>query len=115
MICPHCHCIVPARQTCDCRPARQHPSRATRLEREPHRSEYDTQAYRRARQVVLERQRGLCAGCGTEIAVKKNGKWKTKPGGGTNHVEKLRDEGTSDPGNMTALCRRCHVKADRED
>lgn len=115
MICPHCHRIVPPRQTCPCRPPRVFKTRSERLKAEPHRAEYDTQAYKRERQATIERQRGRCAGCGAEIFVKKDGVWKAKPGAGTNHTVKLKHQGKSTKDDLTALCRKCHAKADRED
>lgn len=106
-ICPWCRRIVPARQVCECRPKRQHKPEALRRETEPHRAEYQTAEYQRDRQRVLEQQQGRCATCHAVIADKVDGRWVTRPGGGTHHIGKDYVNRV-----LVGLCRRCHSRAD---
>lgn len=114
--CPHCGCVVPAGQRCQCRPRPKRkptPGDATRMEREPWRAEYSTARYRKARQLAIERQRGRCADCGKVCAWLDHGTWRTAGmGGEVDHVVALSEGGTSEPGNLVLRCRSCHAKRD---
>lgn len=114
--CPHCGRVVPAGARCTCRPRpKRRPTRGdkTRAEREPWRSRYSTQEYRRNRQAAIERTKGRCTDCRTVCAWHDGIKWRTAGmGGEVDHIKALSDGGTDDAGNLALRCRSCHKKRD---
>lgn len=99
-------------------PARKRGARrpdAERLAAEPWRASGYGSAYRRARQAVMERQRGRCAVTGETVARKVGGTWRiVQPGAGVHHVVALEDGGTEDPSNLVLLSASAHAAADAE-
>lgn len=86
-----------------------------RIKDEPWRADGYGSAYRRARQVVIERQKGRCAVTGKVVAEKRGGTWRiTEPGAGVHHKVPLSDGGTEDPSNLVLLSARAHALVDAE-
>lgn len=113
--CPRCGRIHDGKR-CSCRPrAKRKPTKgdATRRAREPWRRRYSDAGYQRARQQVMERQRGRCAVCGTTCAYMRDGRWLTSGMGGEVHHERaLCEGGTNDAGNLVLVCKSCHKRLD---
>lgn len=65
-ICPHCHQIVPARQTCACRPKREQ-SEAVRQARQPWRAAYKHPTWRKVRAARYRLAQGRCEACGVPL------------------------------------------------
>lgn len=83
-----------------------------RLDSEPWRRGGYGLAYRKARQLVMERQRGRCAGCGRVVAEKGRDGWRSTLGGQVHHRTPLAEGGTDDPANLVLLCPSCHALED---
>lgn len=117
VFCPYCGGIKESGKPCKCSPKpkrKQTRQDLTRKEREPWRADYNTQAYRKARQEVIQRSNGRCVDCGVVCAEKINGVWKTQRlGGEVDHEGMLRRGATSDPSGLALRCKSCHAKADR--
>lgn len=65
-ICPHCHRIVPANQTCACRPKREQ-SETVRQARQPWRAAYKHPTWRKVRAARYRLAQGRCEQCGVPI------------------------------------------------
>lgn len=90
-------------------------SDAERAKGEPWRDKGYGHAYRKARQQVIERQRGRCAVTGKVVAEKRGGTWRiTEPGAGVHHKVALCDGGTEDPSNLVLLSASAHAIVDAE-
>ena len=88
-------------------------SDAERLASEPWRKSGYNHAYRSARQLVIERQRGRCAITGKVVAEKRDGTWRiTEPGAGVHHKVALSEGGTEDPSNLVLLSASAHALVD---
>ena len=86
---------------------------AERLAAEPWRKTGYGHAYRSARQLVIERQRGRCAVTGKAVAEKVGGTWRiTEPGAGVHHKVALSEGGTDDPSNLVLLSASAHALVD---
>lgn len=113
--CPHCGKVFEG-DRCPCRPRpKRKPTKGdnTRSEREPWRRQYQTKAFRDARQQAIERAKGRCVDCGRVCAWKDGAKWRTAGmGGEVDHVRALSEGGTNDPGNLELRCKSCHAKRD---
>lgn len=113
--CAYCGRVYEGEQ-CSCRPPRKRKPTAndkTRGNREPWRKLYSTRAFRAARQIVIERQRGRCADCGKVCATFDEKIWHTAGyGGEVDHVHALCDGGTNAPENLVLRCKSCHAKRD---
>lgn len=111
-VCPNCGKPYPVGQRCP-RCAKAAGSKRTREQEKarfadnPWRRKYDTAAYRKARQLVIERQDGRCAACGRVVAAKSGGKW-TVAYGGVHHIQPLSHGGGNGVGNLVLLCTACH-------
>ncbi len=111
-LCPKCGKPYPIGESCPrCAKAggsrRSKEQERTRFADNPWRRQYDTAAYRRARQQAIERQQGRCAACGRQVAAKTGGKWSVSYGG-VHHIEPLSQGGGNGPGNLVLLCAPCH-------
>ena len=106
--CPHCHRIVPAGRTCQCRNRD-----AERRRAEPWRASYRDPEYARNRQLAIERQRGRCKDCGRTCAEWDGRGWRTgRLGGEVDHEVPLARGGTNDASNLALRCLHCHRRAD---
>lgn len=86
---------------------------AERLASEPWRADGYGAEYRKARQEVMERQRGRCAVTGEQVAVKSGGTWRiVQPGAGVHHRTALGEDGGADPANLVLLSASAHARAD---
>lgn len=119
-ICPRCGKPYPIGSTCPrCKPEHSRSKRSAeqergRYEQNPWRRQYDTAAYRKARQLAVERQGGLCAACGRTVAVRQpNGRWRIECGG-VHHLRPLSQGGGNDLGNLVLLCTACHNRIEAE-
>lgn len=115
--CPRCFRRIPAGSHCPCTPRQARVQRydPRRNGRERHRLNYSTTEYQNARQVAIQRARGICEhpGCTVQVCYFERGRWKTYPGrGGTDHIRRLVDGGTNDPSNLRLLCSRHHAQHD---
>lgn len=103
-----------------CRAGHKGASRRTREQERgrftanPWRRQYDTAEYRKARQLAIERQGGLCTACKRQVAVRKpNGHWAVR-GGGVHHIRPLSQGGGNGAGNLVLLCTACHNRIEAE-
>lgn len=88
---------------------------AQRVEAEPWRRDGYGHSYRRARQLVIERQKGRCAVTGKVVAEKAGGTWRiVEPGAGVHHRVALSEGGTDDPSNLVLLSASAHAAVDAE-
>lgn len=117
-LCPRCGKPVPIGKPCPrCNGAkRAHGKRtkeqeAARKDENPWRGSYSSGKYRRARQLVIERQQGRCAVCGRVVATMAGGKWHVK-GGGVHHIVPLSEGGANAPENLVLLCTKDHNRID---
>lgn len=110
--CPYCGRIVPAGQSCPCRPRpKRKPTQGdkTRDQREPWRARYGRAEYQRNRQEAISRSHGLCVDCSTVCAVYRNGRWYTSGlGGEVDHLVALEDGGSDEVKNLALRCKSCH-------
>lgn len=108
--CPHCNRIVPAGKKCPCRE-----KRPERRQLEPWRKAYTDRGFERARQEVIERQRGRCKDCGRVCARWDGERWVTRGyGGEVDHETPLAEGGTNDAGGLALRCASCHRLRDAE-
>lgn len=86
-----------------------------RLAAEPWRASGYGSSYRKARQAVIERQRGRCAVTGKLVAEKRGGTWRiTEPGAGVHHKVALCDGGDESPANLVLLSASAHALVDAQ-
>lgn len=120
-ICPRCgrpykgaRCPTCAPSTSSGGGARTREQEQARKAQNPWRSQYGSSEYQKARQVVLERQNGLCAVSGVRIADKRDGRWVMRSNGGVHHIVPLSEGGSNDPPNLVALDVKAHNRIDSE-
>ena len=90
-------------------------SDAERLAGEPWRKDGYGSRYRKARQDVIERQRGRCAVTGKVVAEKRGGTWRiVEPGAGVHHIVALSEGGGEDASNLVLLSASAHALVDAE-
>lgn len=112
-VCPKCGKPYPIGQRCPrcaraTRTKRTKEQEGTRFSDNPWRRQYDTAAYRKARQQAIERQAGRCASCRRQVAYRQpSGHWSTL-GGGVHHIKPLSQGGGNGLGNLVLLCTPCH-------
>lgn len=119
-ICPKCGKPYPIGGRCPrcAAPKATHGARSREQERlrfaeNPWRRRYDTAAYRKARQLVIERQGGRCAACGRQVAARSGGRWAVTYGG-VHHIRPLSQGGSDGAGNLVLLCAACHNRVEAE-
>ena len=105
-ICPHCHTIVPARQSC---PGCGAGSQAARMKAQPWREVYRLPSYKRNRMARYRLVGGLCEVCCTKL------RGPLHPGGvdwECDHVREARLftdlDAANDIENMSCKCGVCH-------